>query len=114
MTGVGFKPSIPLFERAKTAHALDRASAVIGTGLTTKGNEVIARLPTITDKNEENCQCHSCKIRSQNVVSNSLNLTDVSTMNMEMENSPTFGILRHIWICACVLGTVNFVTCFAY
>jgi hypothetical protein len=28
--GVGFEPTISLFERAKTVHALDRASAVIG------------------------------------------------------------------------------------
>jgi hypothetical protein len=27
---VGFEPTIPAFERAKTLHALDRAAAVIG------------------------------------------------------------------------------------
>jgi hypothetical protein len=27
---VGFEPTIPVFERAKTVHALDRAATVIG------------------------------------------------------------------------------------
>jgi hypothetical protein len=30
MLGVGFEPTIPVFERAKTVHALDRAATVIG------------------------------------------------------------------------------------
>jgi FAD synthase len=30
MPSVGFEPTIPAFERAKTVHALDRASTVIG------------------------------------------------------------------------------------
>jgi hypothetical protein len=30
MPGVGFEPTIPVFERAKTFHALDRADVVIG------------------------------------------------------------------------------------
>jgi hypothetical protein len=30
MPGVGFEPTIPLFKRAKTFRALDRAAAVIG------------------------------------------------------------------------------------
>jgi hypothetical protein len=30
MLQVGFEPTIPVFERAKTVHALDRASTVIG------------------------------------------------------------------------------------
>jgi hypothetical protein len=30
MPRVGFEPTIPLFERAKTVHALDRATNVIG------------------------------------------------------------------------------------
>jgi hypothetical protein len=30
MPEVGFKPTIPVFERAKTVHALDRAATVIG------------------------------------------------------------------------------------
>jgi hypothetical protein len=30
MSRVGFEPTIPAFERAKTVHALDRAAAVIG------------------------------------------------------------------------------------
>jgi hypothetical protein len=30
MPRVGFEPTIPVFERAKTVHALDRAAAVIG------------------------------------------------------------------------------------
>jgi hypothetical protein len=32
MPRVGFEPTIPVFERAKTVHALDRASTVIGKG----------------------------------------------------------------------------------
>jgi hypothetical protein len=30
MTYVGFEPTSPVFERAKTFHALDRAATVIG------------------------------------------------------------------------------------
>jgi hypothetical protein len=30
MAGVGFEPTIPVFERAKTVHALDGAATVIG------------------------------------------------------------------------------------
>jgi hypothetical protein len=30
MPWVGFEPTIPVFERAKTLHALDRAAIVIG------------------------------------------------------------------------------------
>jgi hypothetical protein len=30
MRRVGFEPTIPVFERAKTVHALDRAATVIG------------------------------------------------------------------------------------
>jgi hypothetical protein len=30
MPSVGFEPTIPAFERAKTVHALDRAATVIG------------------------------------------------------------------------------------
>jgi hypothetical protein len=30
MSQVGFEPTIPVFERAKTVHALDRAAIVIG------------------------------------------------------------------------------------
>jgi hypothetical protein len=30
MPRVGFQPTIPAFERAKTVHALDRAATVIG------------------------------------------------------------------------------------
>jgi hypothetical protein len=34
MPGVGFEPTIPVFELAKTVHALDRVATVIGpTGL---------------------------------------------------------------------------------
>jgi hypothetical protein len=31
MHRVGLEPTIPVFERAKTVHALDRAATVIGT-----------------------------------------------------------------------------------
>jgi hypothetical protein len=30
MTGVGFEPTIPVFERAKIVYALDRSATVIG------------------------------------------------------------------------------------
>jgi hypothetical protein len=30
MTWVGFEPTIPVLERAKTVHALDRAATLIG------------------------------------------------------------------------------------
>jgi hypothetical protein len=30
MPGVGFEATIPMFERAQTVHALDRAATVIG------------------------------------------------------------------------------------
>jgi hypothetical protein len=30
---VGFEPTIPVFERAKTVHAFDRAAAVIGNSI---------------------------------------------------------------------------------
>jgi hypothetical protein len=33
MTQLGFEPTIPVLERAKTVHALDRASTVIGYNL---------------------------------------------------------------------------------
>jgi hypothetical protein len=38
MPQVGFKPTIPVFERAKRVHALDRAAAVIGLDNTTNMN----------------------------------------------------------------------------
>jgi hypothetical protein len=34
MPRVGFEPMIPVFERAKTVHALDRAATVIGNQVT--------------------------------------------------------------------------------
>jgi hypothetical protein len=34
MSQVGFEPTIPVFERAKTVHALDRASTVMGLQIT--------------------------------------------------------------------------------
>jgi hypothetical protein len=33
MPQVAFEPTIPVFERAKTIHALDRAATVIGNSL---------------------------------------------------------------------------------
>jgi hypothetical protein len=38
MSGVGFEPTIPVFERAKTVHVLGRAATVIGYGDYTMGN----------------------------------------------------------------------------
>jgi hypothetical protein len=35
MPRVGYEPTIPVFERAKTVHALDRAATVIGLYLIT-------------------------------------------------------------------------------
>jgi hypothetical protein len=40
MFQVGFEPMIPVFERAKAVHALDRAATAIGTSSTTLGNEL--------------------------------------------------------------------------
>jgi hypothetical protein len=37
MPGVGFEPTIPVFERAKTVHTLDRATNVIGKWKTNLG-----------------------------------------------------------------------------
>jgi hypothetical protein len=37
MPGVGFKPTTPVFEWAKTVHALDRAATVFGAQLITQG-----------------------------------------------------------------------------
>jgi hypothetical protein len=44
---------------------------------------VIARLPTVTAKNEENSL--SCKKLSQNITVSNLNLTDINNMNMEKD-----------------------------
>jgi hypothetical protein len=33
---MGFEPTIPVFEQAKTVHVLDRATTVIGLGLVTE------------------------------------------------------------------------------
>jgi hypothetical protein len=33
MPGVGFEPTIPVFEQVKTVHALERAATVIGATL---------------------------------------------------------------------------------
>jgi hypothetical protein len=38
MPRVGFEPTVPVFERAKTVHALDRAAAVFGKGFPRPGN----------------------------------------------------------------------------
>jgi hypothetical protein len=41
MSRVRFEPTIPVFERAKTVHALDRAATVIGKAvLNKKGNAI--------------------------------------------------------------------------
>jgi hypothetical protein len=39
MPGVGFEPTTPVFERAKAAHALDRAATVIGKSSTCSTGE---------------------------------------------------------------------------
>jgi hypothetical protein len=44
MPRVGFKPTIPVFEQAKTVHALDRAATVIGR--LTSIHKVIHSLPS--------------------------------------------------------------------
>jgi hypothetical protein len=38
MPQVGFEPTIPVFERAKTVHALDRMATVMGPELKNKEN----------------------------------------------------------------------------
>jgi hypothetical protein len=51
MPRFGFEPTIPVFERAKTVHALDRAATAIGTivllleKLSVEGNEIKINLP---------------------------------------------------------------------
>jgi hypothetical protein len=43
MPQVEFEPTIPVFDRAKTVHALDRAATVIGNGtILTRAKERIA------------------------------------------------------------------------
>jgi hypothetical protein len=44
MPGLGFEPTIPVFERAKTVHALDCAATVIGTTLNRMVNNELSRL----------------------------------------------------------------------
>jgi hypothetical protein len=40
MPRVGFEPTIPVLERVKTVHALDRAASVIGSSRTTEYKRV--------------------------------------------------------------------------
>jgi hypothetical protein len=51
MPRMGFEPTIPVFERAKTVHALDRAATVFGSYKTAKfvamGSSVSSRLSMI-------------------------------------------------------------------
>jgi hypothetical protein len=49
MPRVGFEPTIPIFERAKTAHALDRSAAVIGI-LTSYHPEILILLEILNMK----------------------------------------------------------------
>jgi heme oxygenase len=42
MLQVGFEPTIPVFERAKTVHALDRAATVIGSYYCHSGLNLVA------------------------------------------------------------------------
>jgi cobalamin synthase len=41
MPQLGFETTIPVFERSKTVHALDRAATVVGTVGVTLGNFVV-------------------------------------------------------------------------
>jgi hypothetical protein len=43
MPQVGFEPKIPVFERPKTVHALDRAATVIGKKETTQYKNGVER-----------------------------------------------------------------------
>jgi hypothetical protein len=46
MSQVGFDPTIPTFERAKTVHALDRAATVVGFCMSRKAKETGKTFPT--------------------------------------------------------------------
>jgi hypothetical protein len=46
MPWVGFEPTIPAFQRAKTIHALDRAASVIGAKLIIFINPLFAKYST--------------------------------------------------------------------
>jgi hypothetical protein len=48
MPRVEFEPTIPVFERAKTVHALDRAATVIGLLYSLGNNEVDINLDSKT------------------------------------------------------------------
>jgi hypothetical protein len=47
MSDVGFEPTIPAFERAKTVHALDRAATVIGIASSSVEIKIVWRLISI-------------------------------------------------------------------
>jgi hypothetical protein len=46
MPRVGFESKIPVFERAKTVHALDRAAIVIGI-MNTRSDNKVRKLTTV-------------------------------------------------------------------
>jgi hypothetical protein len=53
MPRVGFEPTIPVFERAKPVHALDRAAAVIGSDVLIPVSSFV-RISTAVDKISKN------------------------------------------------------------
>jgi hypothetical protein len=51
MPPVGFEPTTPVFERAKTVHALDSAATVIGSNIhNTSVNQRNYHSPNVTDE----------------------------------------------------------------
>jgi hypothetical protein len=49
MPRMGFEPTIPVFERAKSVHALDREATVIGQNVFTKYKSSVTRLVAFLD-----------------------------------------------------------------
>jgi hypothetical protein len=77
MPQAGFQPTIPVFVRAKTIHALDRADTVIGK--TTDLHLLICR----------------CLVRKENLVALSLNMMDVASVVAALFNFSSLKRMSH-------------------
>jgi hypothetical protein len=60
MPSVGFEPTIPVFERAKTIYALDRAATVIGMVLVYEYSSHRVLLLDIKNSSDEECRLLGC------------------------------------------------------
>jgi hypothetical protein len=60
MPQVGFEPTIPVFERAKTVHALDRAATMIGF-IAYAHRQIILEWSVEEDEMERGCSTHGEK-----------------------------------------------------